>query len=455
MKVFSLRWRLVRILLLQMTVIILLSGVLALAFIYHEVDEVYDATLVQFSRSLASMPVADAQPNQFAGMDRAKDMHLAHRYERKISYRILKNGEVITQSLDGPDMQNIFLPPGFSDLHRDKKGRYNWRVYTLLDEKNGLTIEVAEKYDIRRELTFQLLSSLMIPGILFLLGSVAAIWWGTSFGLRQLVRVSGEVNARRADDLSAIDFTHIPSEIQPLAQALNDLFSRIEQSFAREREFTDNAAHELRTPLAAIKTQAQTLLRSENLSDEGHAGLENLVSSIDRAADMTDALLSFARLQGDRSAAEPVDLCAVITQEVQALAPYAQSRKVHIVLDLADAPQSVKGVRHALALMVRNVLHNAIKFSATDSTVTASLKAEGENLRLSIIDAGPGIAEKHLPHIFERFYRSDKSQSGAGLGLSIVKWVADIHQAQITLSKAESTGGICFEITFSKPFNKP
>jgi len=455
MKAFSLRWRLVRILLLQMTVMILLSGALALAFIYREVDEVYDATLVQFSRSLASMPVTDAKPDQFAGMERAKDIHLAHRYERKISYRILKNGEVITQSLDGPDMLSIFPPPGFSDLHRDKKGRHDWRVYTLLDEKSGLTIEVAEKYDIRRELTFQLLSSLMIPGILFLLGSVTAIWWGTSFGLRQLVRVSNEVNSRRADDLSAIDSSHIPSEIRPLAQALNELFSRIEQSFAREREFTDNAAHELRTPLAAIKTQAQALLRSENLSDAGHAGLENLVSSIDRAADMTDALLSFARLQGDRSAAEPVDLCAVVTQEVHALASFAQNRKVHIEIDLADAPQIVQGVRHALALMVRNVLHNAIKFSAAGSTVTATLKTEGKNLHLTVVDTGPGIAEKHLPHVFERFYRSDKSQNGAGLGLSIVKWVADIHQAQITLSKTQNTGGVCFEIKFSKPLGTP
>ena len=448
MKAFSLRWRLVRILLLQMAVMILLSGVLALAFIYHEVDEVYDATLVQFSRSLASMPVADAQPDQYAGMDRAKDTHLAHRYERKIAYRILKNGEVITQSLDGPDMQNVFLPPGFSDLHRDKKGRLDWRVYTFLDEKNGLTIEVAEKYDIRRELTFQLLSSLLIPGVLFLLGSVAAIWWGTSFGLRQLVRVSNEVNARRADDLSAIDFTHIPSEIRPLAQALNDLFSRIEQSFAREREFTDNAAHELRTPLAAIKTQAQTLLRSENLSDEGHVGLENLVASIDRAADMTDALLSFARLQGDRSAAESVDLCVLVQQEAQALATYAQSRKVNVTLDLADAPQVVQGVRHALALMIRNVLHNAIKFSPPNSAVFAAIKSEGNQINLRITDSGPGIAEKHLPHVFERFYRSDKSQAGAGLGLSIVKWVADTHQAKISLRPATAEGGLRFDIIF-------
>ena len=164
---------------------------------------------------------------------------------------------------------------------------------------------------------------------------------------------------------------------------------------------------------------------------------------------MTDALLSFARLQGDRSAAEPVDLCALIQQEAQALASYAQSRKITIKLDLPDAAHTVRGVRHALALMVRNVLHNAIKFSQSDTTVTVALKAEDDNIRISITDTGPGITKQHLPHVFERFYRLDKSQSGAGLGLSIVKWVADTHKAQIDLSPSINDQGLCFQIKFN------
>jgi signal transduction histidine kinase len=447
MKNLSLRGRLVKTLLLQMTAAALLSGALALAFIYHEVDEVYDATLVQFSRSLASMPAVDTDPHNYTGLNRAQDSELAHKYERKISYRILRGDKVITTSAEGPDMEDIYLPPGFSDLHRDKKGREEWRIYTLPDEKSGMTIEVAEKYEIRRELTLQLLSSLLIPGLFFIMGAVIAIWWGTSSSLKILKHVSKEVKSRAADDLSPIDDHDIPVEIQALTSALNELFGRIETSFAREREFTDNAAHELRTPLAAIKTQAQTLLRSENLTQAGHDGLENLIAAIDRATEMTETLLSFARLQGDRSESVPVVLSDIVKQEVAALAGFAKSRKITIDLKLEDTPP-VRGVRHALALMIRNILHNAVKFSPAGGTVTAVLATEANGkVRLSVSDTGAGIPDKHVPHVFERFYRVDKSQSGSGLGLSIVQWVAETHQANIELNRND-IGGLNFSVVF-------
>lgn len=440
MKTPSLRQHLIKTLLLQMATAVFLSGALALAFIYHEVDEVYDATLVQFSRSLASMPVTDADPYSYAGLDRTKHAVLAHKYERKISYRILKNGQVMTGSAEGPDMDGIFLPPGFSDLHRDKKGRHEWRIYTLLDEKSGLTVEVAEKYDIRRELTLQLLSSLLLPALLFIIGAVIAIWWSTDSSLKILGHISEEVGSRAASDLSPLKGQEdIPLEIRPLTAALNGLFARIETSLAREREFTDNAAHELRTPLAAIKTQAQALLRSEKLTDAGREGLENLAAGIDRATDMTNALLSFARLQGDRSTAEPVALADIVRQEAQSLAAYAKSRQVTVALDLQKVPP-IQGVPHAIGLMVRNILHNAIKFSYAGGTVAVTLHAQQGTTVFSVRDAGPGIAEKHLPHVFERFYRGEKSGSGSGLGLSIVKWVADTHHAKIELAHGAATG---------------
>ncbi|HRI77187.1 MAG: sensor histidine kinase N-terminal domain-containing protein [Alphaproteobacteria bacterium] len=448
MKKNSLRLRLIKTLLLQMLAAVVLSGGLALAFIYHEVDEVYDATLVQFSRSLASMPIGDANPESYAGLDRSKDAELAHRYERKISYRILKDGQVITASAEGPAMEGIYLPPGFSKLHHDKKGRHEWRVYTLLDEKSGLAIEVAEKYDIRRELTFQLLSSLVLPGILFIISSIVAIWWATGSSLKVLARVSGEVGARAAEDLSSIDDRDIPIEIKPLTHALNDLFARIETSFLREREFTDNAAHELRTPLAAIKAQVQALQRSENLSAAGQEGFANLLAAVDRAAAMTDALLSFARLQGERSDAAPVLMADIVRQEIQALAGFAAARQVRITPALEEVPP-IQGVPHALGLMVRNVLHNAVKFSPQGGEVVVTLSLQAGAPVLSIADAGAGIADKHLPHVFERFYRADKSQIGSGLGLSIVKWVADTHRARVALAPAQQ-GGLDFKIFFSK-----
>ncbi len=450
MKPVSLRARLVKTLLLQMMLALALAGGLAVVFIWREVDEVYDATLVQFARSLSSMPIAELTVDHLPHVEDAGGVKIIHSYERKISYRVIKQGRLIAQSPDELDMGSLTPEHGFRDLNYDKKGRHEWRLYSFIEDDGRLIIQVAEKFDIRRELTYQLLTSLLVPGILFILGALAAIWWSTAFGLRQVTGISVQLDARAVDDLSPVDNQNVPIEIRPLTQALNDLFARIEQSFAREREFTDNAAHELRTPLAAIKTQAQALLRSENLTETGRDGLSNLIAGVDRAAEMTDALLSFARLQNDRSPMASVVLADIVQEEVRGLTLVAKARsiKIEVAVDIA-AQGSIPGVRHALALMVRNIIHNAIKFSPENAVVHVLLQQSGDALVLCVRDTGPGIALEHRSKIFDRFYRIHKSQSGTGLGLSIVKWVADLHGAKIDLH-TPAHGGLVFSVVFDR-----
>lgn len=445
MKLVSLRVRLIKTLLLQLSATVILAGILALFFIYHEVDEVYDATLVQFARSLSSMPAADADPQNYAGLEPSRNAAQAHKYERKISYRIRKGNQLIAESGDAPALANDYPPIGFSDQMVNGK---EWRLFILLDEKSGRTIDVAEKYEIRGELTLQLLSSLVLPGILFVIGALAAIWWGTAYGLRQLVGVSMEVNRRAADDLSPLNNSDIPVEIRPLTTALNALFRRIENSLFREREFTDNAAHELRTPLAAMKTQAQVLLKTENLSEKGRNGLDNLVASIDRATEMTEGLLSFARVQADKTGKMPVNLGAVILAEVEGLRNFAQSREIRLNINIGTE-YLIQGVESALALLTRNILHNAIKFTPPKGRVDISLtKDAAGGVCLRVDDTGPGVAQQHQERIFDRFYRVDKSvASGSGLGLSIVKWVADVHGAEIRFEN-RAEGGLSFFVVF-------
>lgn len=448
MKPVSLRARLVKTLFLQMMLALALAGGLAVLFIWREVDEVYDATLVQFARSLSSMPIAELSLDQLSSPEDISGVKVIHSYERKISYRVIKQGRLVAQSPDELDMGSLTPEQGFQDLRYDKKGRHEWRVYSFIEDDGRLVIQVAEKYDIRRELTYQLLMSLLLPGILFILGALAAIWWSTAWGLRQVTGLSAEIDGRAVDDLSPVDDQAVPLEIRPLTQALNALFTRIEQSFAREREFTDNAAHELRTPLAAIKTQAQALLRAENLTETGRAGLGNLIAGVDRAAEMTDALLSFARLQNDRSPMAAVVLADIVQEEVAGLSSFAKTR--HIKIDVSIDPPAqghITGVRHALAFMVRNIVHNAVKFSPENAVVQVVLQQRDHALVLCVKDSGPGIAPEHRQKIFDRFYRIHKSQSGTGLGLSIVKWVADLHGAQIDVHTPEQ-GGLVFGVVF-------
>ena len=417
----SLRIDLLKSLVLPIAGGAMVVAVIAILFIYHEIQEVYDATLVQYAHTIArAVPDTATFEDVPAGT--------MHKYERKIAYRILQGDSVIAQTTDAPVVRGLM--PGFTDLEiKDKP----WRYFMMIDERTGQTIEVGERYAIRHELAFQLLTSLVIPGFVFVILMMGILWRGTTRGLGRLAVVSRTVDARAADDLSAIDGTEVPVEIAPLIEALNRLFTRIEDSFSRERQFTDNAAHELRTPLAAIKTQAQVIARTENLSEAGRAQLDNLLAAVDRATDMTAGLLAFARLQNETAQMVPVDMAAVVRTEIKALEDYAAQRGVQISSDLQAA--HIKGAPDGLATLARNLVQNAIKFSPAGDEVEVVLRQSGNLVELTVADHGPGIAPQHRDHVFERFYRINKSaHDGVGLGLAMVKWVADQHSAQIVLA---------------------
>lgn len=442
-KPLSLRINLIKSLVPPLAAAGILIALIAAFSIFHEVDEVYDATLVQFSKTLAHM-VSEVDPATQKIDNRVglKNSPLAHKYERKVSFRIFRGDKLITESADAINLADIFAPVGFSDQF--VKGK-KWRFFKLVDKDSGLTVEVAERYNIRQELIFGLLSSLIAPGIVFTLLALGIIWWGTTHGLQRLVLISSQVDQRAVDDLSPITDTTIPVEIQPLLDALNRLFSRIEQSFNREREFTDNAAHELRTPLAAMKTQAQVLLKTEELSPAGIAGFNNLLASIDRAVNMTENLLSFARLQSDKNEKSIVDLSSVVGDEMELLDKQSAPKK--ITLQLAD-DALIEGMPHALSILVRNVIQNAIKFTPDGGDINIHVQKHANNIELLVRDSGTGIADEYKQKVFERFFRVHKSsQAGSGLGLAMVKWVADTHQAKIVLSDNKPQG-LVFSVIF-------
>lgn len=442
-KSLSLRINLIKSLVPPLAATAILIALIAVLSIFHEVDEVYDATLVQFSKTLAHM-VSEVDPTTQKIDNRIglKNSPLAHKYERKVSFRILRDGSLITESTDAANLADVFPPVGFSDqLVKGKK----WRFFKLEDKDSGLTVEVAERYNIREELTFGLLTSLIGPAIIFMLLALAIIWWGTTHGLQRLVLISSQVDRRAVDDLSPIKDTTIPVEIQPLLDALNRLFSRIEQSFSREREFTDNAAHELRTPLAAMKTQAQVLLKTEDLSPAGIAGFNNLLASIDRAVNMTENLLSFARLQSDKGEKNIVDLSSLVRDEIDVLDKSVAQKK--ITSHLAD-DALIEGMPQALSILVSNIIQNAVKFTPDGGDIAIEVKKHTDSIELSVRDSGLGIADEYKQKVFERFFRINKSlQTGSGLGLAMVKWVADTHQAKIVLSDNKPQG-LAFSVIF-------
>ncbi len=307
-------------------------------------------------------------------------------------------------------------------------------------------MEVAENNAVRNELIFQILSSLLLPAFLFIPMILFFVWWGTTRSLRPMTVLADQVNTRGSHDLTPLEINRIPQEIAPFIDALNRLFLRVGEALRREREFTDNAAHELRTPLAAMKTQIQVLMRTDIGENDKKEGLENLHAAVNRAAHMVGQLLSFARVQGLSDAAVQLDLSQIGQQLCEEFMHSSDGRRT---LKIRIQPGlEIGGNLEAMSILIRNLLDNAVKYSPKDSTVEFSLSRAPDNTQvvLEIKDEGPGVPEALREKIFERFFRVEKSHgAGSGLGLSMVRWIADLHGASITLTNRQPKG-LCVRV---------
>jgi len=282
-----------------------------------------------------------------------------------------------------------------------------------------------------------LMISLIVPALMFLPVILLIIWIGVRKVLKPVVKISADVDKRGSDDLSPIKKEAMPQEIAPLISALNRLFKRLEESFKREREFTDHAAHELRTPLAAMKTQTQVLMKKAKDMPECADGLDNLQSSINRATHLVEQLLSLARLQHEELPQEKADLSNLLQKCLADVSSRAAQKNISLNIEISENCL-VRAHADSVSILLGNLLDNATKYTLEGGVVSISLSQEGV---LEIADTGPGLSDGDKARVFERFVRADKSgQSGSGLGLSIAQWIASAHNNTINLLNNEPKG---------------
>ncbi len=420
-----------RQLLLWITAPVLLAcaliALLAFAFSWHEIEEVYDAQLVHSAKVLLQLAEHEitANPGQPITLG-AENPNLHHKYEKKMAFRLWYAEHLVTYSANAASFGGLEAPPGFSDQTINGKP---WRFFVFIDPSRDLRVETSERYAIRYELIGQLMTSLIAPALLFIPAIMFAVWFGVRRSLRPLLGLSHSVDRRHSTDLTPVDDTGVPAEVLPLVQAMNRLFQRIADSFRREREFTDHAAHELRTPLAAMKTQTQVLIKKTAAMPECRDGLDNLHATIIRATHLIEQLLSMARLQNENLPLVETDVVACVREAAASLAAIAHEKETTIDLRVPDR-MMMAGHHDSLVMMARNIIDNAVKYAPPRGTVTVSLTPAA----LTVADNGPGLSDADKARVFGRFVRADKSgQTGSGLGLSIAQWVADMHGAQISL----------------------
>jgi two-component system sensor histidine kinase QseC len=337
--------------------------------------------------------------------------------------------------------------PGYSNATID--GR-SWRVYSLSSGATPLVIHVAEPQDYRDALLSRTLRAVALPLLFALVLLTALIAVVTERAFRPVRRIAADLAGRGADDLSAVNTAEMPIETHALGVALNGLLARHAEVLARERRFTADAAHELRTPLAAVRVQAQVAARAATASETRRA-LDKLQSNIDRTTHLMSQLLSLARLEPGSScgAGQATQAKVVVDLVLEDLAQAAREKQVEITI--AGCSQHLPGSPEVLYLLIRNLLENSVQHVSEGGRVALEVTTREQCAVLSISDNGPGIPSAERSRAFERFYRIPGSASGgSGLGLSIVGRVVELLAGDIELSAPAAGTGLV--VTVRLPF---
>ncbi len=336
---------------------------------------------------------------------------------------------------------------GFSNVEANGT---TYRIFSV--QTSAQTVQVAQDMAVRRNMAGSLALRTVGPIAVMMPILMLVVWWVVSRSLEPVARVRSQVAARQADDLSPVSEAGLPDEVRPLVHELNLLFGRVRTAFDAQQNFVADAAHELRTPLAALKLQVQGLERADS-SEARQLAVSRLTAGIERATRLVEQLLVLARQEASaagETTAQPVALGDLARRTVGDLVGVAQHKGVDLGLLHADEV-SVKGQADALMILMRNLVDNAIKYTPVGGTVDLSVHAADGGATVMVEDSGPGIPEEERERVFDRFYRIAGSEaSGSGLGLAIIKAIAERHGATLTLGRSERLGGLSAVVAFPK-----
>jgi two-component system OmpR family sensor kinase/two-component system sensor histidine kinase QseC len=339
---------------------------------------------------------------------------------------------------------------GFADVVVQDR---TWRTFSVATPSR--VIQIAQPVQIRQRLAAEAALRSVLPLLAVAPLMAAVVWWLVSLAFRPLQRVAGSVRTRDAESLAPLSLEGLPDEVTPLVQALNALLQRLSTAFGAQRAFVADAAHELRSPLTALRLQIGRLRRSPDDAARA-AALDALSAGVERAVRLVEQLLTLARSEPGAPVAsrETLDLAELVRQAVADTVPFAVSRGTELELE-AEAGVPVAGDRAGLAALVRNLADNAVRYAPPGSKVQVRVGRDDGVPTLWVDDAGPGIPAAEREHVFDRFYRRDadgagEAAQGTGLGLAIVRSVAERHGAQVSLADSP-LGGLRVAVRFARP----
>ena len=433
----SVRRQLLILLLTAVSVAWIAAASLSFRDARHEVAEVLDAHLAQ-TASLISVQREGDEDDDAVDTEHAP---VLHRYGRRVMFQVWKNGTTLgLHSQQAPDTPLSAVRDGFSDV---MIGGARWRIFSTWDIHNRIFVQVGEQSYERDELATAVARNFVVPLAIALPILGVMIWAAVGRATQSLTHVNQQVASRAADNLAPLDLADAPSEIGALVANLNQLFGRVHELIEQERRFTADAAHELRTPLAAIRAQAQVARSSASDAERVHA-LDGVMAGCDRAAHAVEQMLTLARLAPDAVSFRPtaVQIRDVLKTTIADLAPAVLAKQMEIEFT-GQQPAVVAGDAGLLGILFRNVIDNAIRYSPPGTKVDVELDVAGAEAQVRVRDAGPGISVDDRPNVGRRFYRAPGTKAtGSGLGLSIVQRITDLHRGSIRLETSPTGTGL-------------
>ncbi len=412
----------------------------------HELDELLDGHLAQSAALLVVRAAGDLDEDDVPTPEAPQ----LHRYAPRVAFQVWHDGQLALRSANAP-LEPMLAPGSAPGFHAATFNAADWRVFATRGAEGDVQVFVGEQRASRNEILLAIVRGVLMPLALALPLLAVAVWAVVRTGTAPLRKLGRTLATRDPQALAPVDLPGAPAEMRPMLDALNQLFDRITALLAAERRFTADAAHELRTPIAAIRTQAQVALGEADSEARAHA-LRATLAGCDRATRLVEQLLTLSRLDtgAEPPPTTPLDLGAVAQQVVADAAPRALARGQDLGLD-AQPGCRLRANEPLLAVLLRNLVDNALRYSPASAEVRVAVDRvagpAGDRVRFSVEDAGPGLAEAQIARLGERFFRVlGSGQDGSGLGWSIVRRIADVQGARIAITRSAALGGLAVSV---------
>ena len=440
----SLQGRLLVMVLAVVVGVWLVTAVMTWFDVSHELDELLDGHLAQ---AAALLVVQQAQEMEAEG-DEVIDAPTLHRYAPRVAFQVFHEDRLVLRSANAPVAPMVKAEKRFKSGFKTVQIKDEaWRVFAAYGAERDVQVYVGEQMSSRDSILWAVLRSTLWPMAMALPLLAVALWWAVYRGVSPIRRLGRALAERQAQELSPVKLDDAPSEMVPMVDALNGLFERIGTLLESERRFTADAAHELRTPIAAIRVQAQVALGEADDARRRHA-LMSTLDGCDRATRLVEQLLTLSRLEASAlPAMAAVDLSALARQVVADLAPKAVGKKQTLEFEAAE-PCRIPGNETLLGVLVRNLVDNAVRYSPPSARIKVAVERQNGQVVLRVEDSGPGLDEAERQRLGGRFFRAMGSlESGSGLGWSIVRRIAAVHQMDVHVAPSAELGGLAVRVT--------